>query len=91
MCSLKELLDEHNHLGFLNEAVVVLVNGTEGSVELRFVKGVGRRDIGEDLTEEFHGLRLVQLSAVVGIVLYPDLVNAILIDTILFNLRGKFS
>ena len=71
----EELLDEDDHLGLLDSARVVLVEGLE-----HFVKGligelVTGTEVAEGVLHELLGLLLVEGTGVVNVIGGPDLVD----------------
>ena len=77
------------HLDFLNAAVLVLVHGDEGLLELRVVVDVVRwRAVGYALLEEGACLVPVERATVVPIVLGPKLIDDVVEDAILLGIRG---
>ena len=81
--STKELLDEDDHLGFLDGSRVVLVEGLENLIEGLLGELVTRSEVTEGVLNEFLGLFLVEGSWFVDIVGIPDLVDNTL-DSLFF-------
>merc|ERR1719491_876459 len=86
-CSVTEssnLLDEDRHLVLFDGAGVVLVEFGEAGVEviLREFTTIRSLHVAEGLLNESHGLVLVEGSGVVLVVLSPDVVYALLDDSV---------
>ena len=73
--STEELLDEDNHLGLLDSAWSVLVEGGENLIEGFIRELISGSKVTEGILNEFLGLILVESTALVDIIGVPDLVD----------------
>jgi hypothetical protein len=79
--------DELNHLAALNRSGAVLVELAEALVEVIIVEASAVGHVREGVLHELLGLFLVESTAVVDIVLAPDLVDALANDCIDLTVR----
>ena len=80
-----DLLDELDHLAFLDRARVVLVELSEALVEVIIIEAGAVGHVRESIADELLSLFLVQVAVAVPVVLPPDLVDALGDDIV--NLR----
>ena len=73
--SAEELFDEDDHLGLLNSAGSVLVEGGEDLRESLLGELVSGSKVSEGILNELLGLFLVESTGVVDVVGGPDLVD----------------
>ena len=74
-CASEQLLDEDNHLGLLDGAGVVLVEGTEDFVKGLLRELVAGSEVAKSVLNELLGLVLVECAGLIDIVSVPDLVD----------------
>ena len=73
--SSEELLDENNHLCFLDSSWSVLVEGGEDLIESFGGELISWSKISEGILNEFLGLIFVEGTALINIISIPDLVD----------------
>ena len=86
-----DLFDELDHLALFNRSGAVLVELTEALVEVFVVEASTVGHIGEGVANELLGLFLVKVAIAIGVVLSPDLVDALCDDIVDLRIMGHCS
>ena len=74
-CATEQLLDEDDHLVFLDGAGVVLVEGAEDFVESLLRELVAGSEVAKSVLNELLSFLLIELARLVDVVSVPDLVD----------------
>jgi len=69
------LLDEDNHLTFLDGSGVILIEGAEDLIESLIGELVTGSEVTEGVLNEFLGLFLIEGTALIDVIGFPDLVD----------------
>ena len=89
-CSVsEELLDENDHLVFLNSAWAIFIEGLEDFIESFIREIISWSEVTKGINNEFFGLFLIEGTALVDIIFFPDLVNDTLHSLFFSGGHGK--
>ena len=81
-----DLFDKLDHLALFDRSGAVLVELTEALVEVIVIEASAVGHVGEGVANELLGLVLVQVAIAIGVVLSPDLVDALGDDVVDFRI-----